>query len=228
MTTAELWARARRLANVNSTQWTDADILIDTNVIYQDLVETIVNRVWEDLFVSRFNSDSQVWITWYDLQEATATAKWHKKIKRVSVQYVSGWEFQVLNEVSQNSLWLSLEQYAENTPTFEAFFFLNGNKVHIFPAPTAEITDAVRIESSITPIDLVAGWAEALNLIPRQFHNIIVEWMLKYIFQHLWKTDLKNDAINNYERLKNDMVTELSDRITAPLGWMLPWLRHLE
>jgi hypothetical protein len=41
--------------------------------------------------------------------------------------------------------------------------------------------------------------------------------MIQYELGHLGKINEKNDAISNYERLKNVMVTELSDRVTAPL-----------
>ena len=228
MDNATIFARARRRINVNDVQRTDADMLLDLNTVYHDLIELIVNAVWEDLFIRSFNADTVTGQTWYDLQEATALLPWHKKIKRVSVQYASTDAFpKVLNEVAQNGLPLSLDYYAENTPANDAFFFLNGNKLHIFPAPDEAIVWAIEIKSAITPIDLVIGGAEALNLIPRQFHNTIVEWMVQYELGHLGKIQEKNDAIANYERLKNEMVTELSDRITAPLHWLFPNLEHL-
>lgn len=229
MDNTTIFARARRLINVNSIQWTDTDMLLDANVIYHDIVETIVNAVWEDLMIRAFNADSVTGQSAYDLQEATALVVWHKKIKRVSVQYSSTDTYpKVLNEVAQNWLPLALEYYEQNTATADAFFFLNGNKIHIFPAPSEDIIDAIEIKSAITPIDLVTGWAEALNLIPRQFHDTLVQGMIQFELQHLWKINEKNDAISNYERLKNDLVTKLSDRITAPLYWLQPDLSHLE
>ena len=229
MDNTTIFARARRLVNVNSVQWTDADMLLDANVIYHDIIETIANAVWEDLMIRAFWADTVTGQTWYDLQEATALITWHKKIKRVSVQYSSTDTYpKVLNEVSQNGLPLSLEYYAENTAPADAFFFLNWNKIHIFPAPSEDIIEAIEIKSAITPIDLVNWWAEALNLIPRQFHDTLVQGMIQFELQHLGKINEKNDAINNYERLKNDLVTKLSDRVTAPLVWLLPNLWHLE
>lgn len=229
MTIAEIYARARRLANVNSVQWTDTDMLLDINVIYQDLFETIINRVWEDFFTARFTSDTVIDQTWYDLQEATAITTWHKKIKRVSVKYSSNdTYFQVLNEVNQNSLTKDLAYYAENTPTTEAFYYINANKIHIYPAPTEVIIGAVRIESAVTPVDLITWGAEATVLIPRQFHTVIVMWLLQFIFWHLNKINEKNDAIETYNNLKNDMVTELSDRISSPAIGFLPPLTQYE
>ena len=229
MDNTTIFARARRRINVNSVQWTDADMLLDANTVYHDMIETIINAVWEDLFMRSFKSDTVIGQTWYDLQEATSILPWHKKIKRIEVFYKSTDLYpKVLNEVSQNGLPLSLDYYAENTAPADAFFFLNWNKAHIFPAPTEEIIEWVDIISAITPIDLVLGWAEALNLIPRQFHNTIVEWMIQYELGHLGKIKEKNDAIANYERLKNEMVTFLSDRVTTPLVWLLPNLSHLE
>jgi hypothetical protein len=193
------------------------------------MIELIINAVWEDLFMRSFLTDTVIGQTWYDLQEATALVVWHKKVKRIEVYYSSTDTIpKVLHEVSQNGLPYALDYYAENTSTADAFFFLNWNKAHIFPAPSEDIIEWVNIISAITPIDLVLGWAEALNLIPRQFHNTIVEWMIQYQLGHLWKINEKNDAINNYERLKNEMVTELSDRITAPIHWLFPSLTHLE
>ncbi len=224
-----LFASWRRLANVNSAQRTDVDMLLDANIIYHDLIELIVNSVWEDFFVKRFLSDTVIWQTAYDLTEATSLIVWHKKIKRVEVRYdENSTSFTVLEERNEDSLNMPLEYYAENTSVANAFFFMSWNRLNVFPAPVDEIIGWMRIESSVTPIDLVVWWAEALNLLPRQFHWTMLQGMLQFIFQHLWKINEKNDVIASYERLKYEMVTELSDRITAPLSWELPNLSMYE
>jgi len=229
MNNTEIFARARRLINVNSTQWTDIDLLIDVNVAYHDMLETIINRVAEDFFNTTFTADTVIWQSGYDLQIADATTEWYKKVKRISVKYKSTDEyFTVLKEVAFNWLELSKEYYAENTSPADAFYYLDWNQVMIFPEPSEEIVGWIRIETSVTAIDLVVGGAEALNKIPRQFHSILVQWTLQFQLQHLWKINEKNDAINEYQNLKNDMVTELSDRNSAPIMWLLPNLSHLE
>lgn len=228
MNVDSIFTRARRLANVNSTQWTDGDILEDLNIIYHDLCETIINEVSEDFFIKEFNTDTVIWQRAYDLQEATSIQTWHKKIKKVYVKFSANDTYYTeLKEVSFNWLRDDLDYYSDNTPTAEAFFFLKWNQIVIFPSPSEEIINWLIVESSITPIDLVAWWAEWTILIPRQFHNIIVQGMLQYIFAHLIKIWEKNDAINDYERLKNDMVSELSDRVIAPLLGELPNLEYL-
>lgn len=225
----DIKTRARRLANVNSVQWNDTDIMLDINTVYQDLVETIVNEVGEDFFTARFYSDTYLNQSAYDLTKATATVEWHKKIKRIGVRYsTANTYYKVLTEINENSLEQALEYYEDNTSTEDAFFFVKGDKIHIFPKTTEEISQWIRIDSAITPVDLLNGGAEATILIPRQFHNLIVQGSMIYIFQHLGKINEKNDAINNYERLKAEMVTELSDRVTAPNYWMLPDLSYLE
>jgi hypothetical protein len=45
MNNTELFARARRRINVNSTQWNDTDILLDLNTVYHDMIELIINAV---------------------------------------------------------------------------------------------------------------------------------------------------------------------------------------
>lgn len=228
MNVAWLFSRARRLANVNDVQWNDTDILADANVYYHDVVETIVNEVWEDLFIRPFLTNTVIDQTWYDLQEATATVLWHKKIKRVTVKFASTDDYpQVLSEVSENSLNRDVEYYADNTPTIWAFYYLEWNKIYIYPSPQEEIVWGLKIESSVTPIDLVWGWAESTILVPRQFHNVIVQWMLIAIYQHLNKRTELIDAENKYESMKNAMVTDLSDRVSSPLWWSLPNLDFL-
>jgi len=229
MNITDIKERARRLANVNSVQWNDNDIMLDINTTYQDLVETIVNEVGEDFFTAAFYADTVIEQSAYDLTQATATAEWHKKIKRVSVKYTTEDKYrQVLAEVNENSLDNALAFYEDNTAITDAFFFLRGNQINIFPKASEDISQAIRIDSAITPIDLLNWGAEATILIPRQFHNLIVQGSLVYIYQHLAKINEKNDAINNYERLKAEMVTELSDRVSSPNYGLLPNLDYLE
>lgn len=221
--------RARRLANVDSTQWSDTEIMEDMNVVYNDLFETIINRVWEDFFTATYKTDTVIWQSGYDLQTATASVEWHKKIKRVEIKYSSDDTYYTkLIEYNENMLDMPLEYYESNTSTIDAFYIIKWNKIHIYPTPTEEILNWVQIEFAPTPIDLILWGAEATVLIPRQFHSLISIGMLQYIYQHLWKINEKNDIIVQYERMKDEMVRELSDRATAPAYWVLPSLSVYE
>ncbi len=60
MNTAQIVARARRLTHTNANNYKDADALEDLNLVYQELVDTIVTEVDEDFFWDFVESDTVI------------------------------------------------------------------------------------------------------------------------------------------------------------------------
>lgn len=80
-------ARARRLYNVNTTQYSDADALTDLNELKNNFLSALINAVEEDWNWDKWTADTVALQGEYTLPLMGASTAGAKQIKQVSISY---------------------------------------------------------------------------------------------------------------------------------------------
>lgn len=223
MTVDQIISLARTLTYTDSGQVSDADALIFLNIVYHDIYSRIVNEVDEDYFWDVFSADTIENQNEYVLPLWSATTQWLFKITRVEVKRkstdsyfrnVPSWTLS--NYQKRSDVWI------QNNLTLEKEFYdIRENSIFIYPKPTEAITWWIKVSGIKTLIDLVSGGEEntifPLNPELRAYHNILALGMVKYINMTKGKTNEKNDAVSEYEREVQKMMSHIGNRNTWPV-----------
>lgn len=84
--------------------------------------------------------------------------------------------------------------------------------LYVYPYVTETIIDGIKIEWIANAIDLVVWWAEDTILIERNYHDILVQWLMWMIYQSQNK---QNEAIGqkqSYLTKKMDAILDITNR----------------
>jgi len=226
MTTAEIIAKARRLAHTNSTSYWDADAIIDLNNVYQDIIWDIVTYVDEDYFwdtgivTSVLNQYeyliADMWIN-PNAQKILQINKVFIKYKDTDTYYTKA------IRVTPTTLTKDIQWYADNQSKVNPFYYIQDDSVFIFPKPDVSVINWIKIFAIVEPLALTTISAEADIILAIRFHDLIATWMKQYIYGQFKQINEKNDAINEYNTKKKLMIKQMRSRdqweiaITAPI-----------
>lgn len=86
-TPSNIITRARRLYNVNTTQYSDADALTDLNELKNNFLSALINAVEEDWNWDKWTADTVSLQGEYTLPLMGASTAGAKQIKQVSISY---------------------------------------------------------------------------------------------------------------------------------------------
>lgn len=224
MNVQQILNKARRLWYITKQVYDDVMWLEDLNEIYQDIVTTIIQRVNEDYFYNIYTTSLTAWINEYKFQEPTSSEDWMNKLKELYIKYWN--EFKKARQIEESTMQESPEWYEVNQSPLYPLFKIADNSVFIYPKPS----NIWELKASVTiiPQDLLITDTEDRIKLQRQHHNVLVFWLLVYIYQQRGMINEKNDALATYERLKNDLVMKLSDRDLSPLETSIPDLSYYE
>lgn len=105
-----------------------------------------------------------------------------------------------------------------------------GNKLvlNIFPSIETVIKDAIKVDHIKSIIDLTSSTVEADILIERDYHEVLVAWLLPYIFQAKLMNSEKQLASQEYKDMEYEMLNAMSDRVQSPTTIQNPNLSLLE
>lgn len=95
---------------------------------------------------------------------------------------------------------------------------LNNQKIEIFPTPTENVTDWIKIDYEASNIDLLISDTEATIRFDRQYMYVLQYWM-EYRIVKRRKGAGSTEEVASYQRFiasVNDMLMEISDRIIRP------------
>lgn len=208
--------RARRLAYVDSSQYSDVVAIEDLNIIYHDIENTIITEVSEDFFWDYFTADTVIWQEEYNLPTWLI---WNYtslyKSLWISIKYSADTNFIKAERQYPYLLPQDLSHYKTNQPKSKPFYHISDKSYFIYPAPTEVVTNWIKIywiknladlTISSTASDIFA-WS-----IPTKFYYIISLWMLESIYQARWMLNEANNARNRYLQERSKLVEYLSDR----------------
>ena len=229
MDVAWIFTKARRDCFVETTDYSDADALIDLNLIYDDANSTIIDEVDED-----FYWDSSVDDTVVDQSEYPVTTTWGfdiDEVNKVFIKYKTTGDYIPARRINPISLDKHPSWYTENWSQSDPMYYFQDNSVFVYPAANSTdwvITDWIEVYTINMPIPLVNAWAESTIKLPKRFHRLLPIWLKQYIYATQGKLNEKNDAIAEYNQAKEKMVQQIRDRDQWIIAESTPDLSHLE
>lgn len=219
------------IALAYSDTWTTSNqiassVLIDwVNIAYHDLVETIKNEVDPDFFYDYWTTDIVANQNEYVLQVWDNNDVGIDKVTQVGVKYATtDTQFQLLSYKDSSSFDYMPEWYETNQPTSSWFYTAKDRSIFIYPTPTVNVTNWLRLHGIYTPIDLVEWGAEATIKFARQYHEGIALWARRRVYARRAMPDMEIDSINKFNEFKQGMVKSLRRQIAQPLNRQIPSL----
>ena len=219
---------SRTLTHSNDTQVPNATAIDYLNIVYSKVASRIISEIDEDFFWDEFLTDSVASQNEYVMAIPTATTVWMKKIQRVEIKWASNDSYKSLvNSDTISNYNDSTGDLNANLGISNAFYEVKDGSVFVYPNTTEVITDAVKIQATVTLIDLVIWWT-ATTIFPnsqdlREYHYLLATWMKQFIYGNKWLINEKNDSINEFETELNRVINSLKDRLTWPVVSELPY-----
>jgi len=218
LTIANRW---RALAHTDIDDYTNDFAVEDWNLVYQDLVDRIVSVTKWDYFWDKWTSDTVVDQSEY-LAEKLGIAPDDldiKKINKVFIKYTTDQDsFQRVRFQNPWALAQHPDVYKEWQPESDPFFYIQDNSVFVYPAPTEIVSWGIEIFVIHKPAELDIDSVSDDIEIPAQFHRILADWLVWYIFQRNGELNEAQLASQRYEQGIQDMIVFMKDRYNQPIN----------
>lgn len=119
------------------------------------------------------------------------------------------------------------EYYETNQSTNSPVAILfDDNKIKVFPTPSESITNWIKIvwPKRHFPLSTTTEDVEWCLLIPSDRHFALIPWLKYWFYGVMWIdfVQFKNEAKQEYERNKNDILASIQEREQEPLESSLP------
>ena len=217
--------RARGLWYVSSSQYTDAKALEDYNIVRSELSNLIMQNVNEKYFTIPIVTEAVIDQNEYTLTDDTNEVDVNK-VENVYIQYTATGDYIKAYKENRDRLPKDLSLYNETQSETNPFYFISLDSVYIYPASKEDVTNWVKLITSLTPQELLI-W-ETDSDFPREYRHIIALWMLPYIYQRRGLINEANNAEAVYQNEITNMILALSDRVSVPQESMIPNLSYYE
>ena len=163
MNVQEIIDRGRKLWYVSSTQYNDTISTQDFNIIYQDLVGKIIQRVNEDFFWDKLQA------TTIDNQEEYSLDSRVFKVKDVLIKYDSTDDYftpvreEFIDRLNKDASW-----YKTNQSKDDPFYIIADESIFLYPAPDTDEwwSDLLQMTTTLNASDLLISYDEASIILP--------------------------------------------------------------
>lgn len=214
MTPSQIIAQARLQSGTDSTNYTDAQGIVDFNAVYQDVISDIISDVDENHFWNEIKTDVVNGQNEYTVDDTQTSPNYRvDRINKVSVKYSDTDSYYVpATRISPRDMAYDSDWYEANQPKTAPVYYVADNSVFLFPKPGADVTAGLKIEVILQPVDLVIGDTEASVVIPPRFHKVLVQGIRQRIFASRMMLAEEQGAIAIYDKMKRDMVSQMKAR----------------
>lgn len=229
MDVAWIFIKARRDCFVEVADYSDADALIDLNLIYDHLNSRIIEEVDEDFYWDSSVDATVVWQSEYPIE--TTGSFDIVEVNKVFIKYTATDEPIQARRVSPLSLTKHPSWYTANQSKADPIYYVQDNSVFLYPAATEVVSKEnnwMEIYTINMPLPLEAAWAESTIKIPKRFHRLLPLGLKQYIYVTQGKLNEKNDAVAEFDAAADKMISQLRDRDQWEIIETTPDLSHLE
>lgn len=206
----------------SSMSWlSNADLLPFLNAfVYTRIQEAIRQRVDWEYFSYEYKANLVDWQDKYQLPQADATTTWVIKIIELAIKSSTDTYYTVIYEKGSKHDTKSTDYEAINANP--KYYDKRGGYVYLYPTPTENVTNWLKILASVTLPDLETTSAED-DIFPnhqqlRQYHSVLVAWLREVIYQISWDTELRQIAKQEFDRELQDMCWSLQ-KGQEPVFW---------
>lgn len=217
--------RARSLWYVSSSQYSDTNALEDYNIVRSQLSNQIMQNVNENYFSEILKTTWVVGQNEYALTDDVNSVNINK-VEDVFIKYTATGDYVKCTKTDKDSLQYDLDEYNTRQANTSPFYYVFADSVFIYPAITdLAVTEWVKVEVAITPSDLAISDTD--TLFPREYRSVLALWMLPLIYQRRWLINEAANANRVFTEAADNMVFNLSDRVSVPQNLIMPDLSRL-
>lgn len=193
MNVAQMIAQMRRKAKVNTTQYSDADALIDLNTLKDETWSAIVSSTDQSYNWERWETDTVALQGEYSLSLVAYNTAGTKVLSEVEITYDSttfddtgSLTYIKAARVDPTSLPNSWEWYEENQSNGAPIYYIADNSIFIAPVPrsTEAGTDYLRLTGIRKIADWTTSTAEADMRLPVDQASLLVYGLIVHALEH--------------------------------------------
>ena len=219
---------SRRLSYRTQAQVPD-DVLVEySNINYKQLVRKIITEINENFFYDERTTDLVENQTEYHMPSALSTSQWALKMLSVECKYKATDKY---IKLTSNTLWSlpkAIEYYKTEQPATNPFYRIAENSLFIYPTPTIDVVEWLRLFWIKNAINLAIDAEEWDFIIPKEYLHLIAYGNIYHIYLADWEIQKAQNMKQNYYDEMQQMIKELSDRNLSVEEIILPNLRWLE
>jgi len=210
-------------SNVSTTALTDAKALEFANRAYYKVINTIRKNVDEDFMCDVFLDDLVTDQTEYSFDTRWDDANTRTPIIKVTKLFLKyGEKYVRANPFALSDQWIDDTILKVQVPTSSPIYKIVDFSAFIFPAPTADVVNWIKIYGLYDPIPLTINTIEANIWVPASHHDMIISHMRYMYYEHISQLDKRAAAYNDMLTEELRMIRELSDRVNEPSEMVMP------
>lgn len=225
-------ARARRLYNINTAQYSDSDALSDLNELKNNFFSALINAVEEDWNWEKWTSDTVALQGEYSLPAMGASTAWAKQIKQIAIAYDNTtydntWAlvYTPATLVNPNTLEYHWSYYEENQDQASPIYYIADDSLFIAPIPLSgeAWTGYIELRGIKSIPDYSLSTTEAEMVFPLDVQQLFVQGMEPYAMRTkgMDRNEI-NAAIGEYERLQTKKIKEMTTRYETAMFMLYP------
>mgnify|MGYP003653000402 CR=1 FL=1 len=230
-TPAAIIAQMRRRCKVDTSQYSDANALIDLNTLKDSFWSEVVTNTPESYNWDSWKVDDTTLLSEYAMPTVAYDTAWAKKLKSIALNYngetyTTTGLFQYIDarEVNPNTLDHEWNYYVENQSTDDPIYFVADNSYFIAPSfRIANQADRIKLTWIRKIPDYTLTTTESAMKIPVDQQQALVFWLMIDWYFNKWVDDNTiNNAESRWERKKQEAIDQLSNRVESPTTFELP------
>lgn len=228
MNVTDILDMARDLTHQTVSQMPNPILIKYLNIVKNNFFSYLITSVDENYNWNYFSWDLVVWQDEYLFPAVAHDSTWLLKIQELYINYdwktYENWALKYVKviEVWQAELTMPWDYYVNKQSEEDPIFYIADNSVFIAPAPKLAIVNWIRVKWIQNIPDYTEATTEAELKIPLPYQDILVQWILPYIYKRIWNQQKSTFEMSEYIRQRKDLVEQLSNRKTWPHFMTLP------
>ncbi len=220
MNTVQIIAQMRRIVKIDTSQYTDANALIDLNTLKDEFwtaITTLKRKVnWQRWKTSTIALQSE-----YTLAEVASDTAGTKQLSWVAINYnwktyTETWLLKYIpaDKVNPYTLPYDWSYYEENQNINNPIYFVADNSYFIAPAPRTIVTNWIKLTWIRKIPDYTLTTTEEEMLLPIDAIQALSFWLAIFWFLNKWADDwVINSAEARRERKKKAALNWIDVRV---------------
>lgn len=221
MLISNIEAQLRTRTWVSTTQYSQAQFLLDINEAKDEFWSAIVDRLTVDYNYDIWTVDETSTISEYTMPEVAYNLAWMKILKWVAISY--DWEtfpntwllqYTKAREVNPNDLPHQWNYYVENQSQLDPIYYIADNSYFIAPAFRTELLlNRIQLTWIKKIVDYTISTTESEMRIPVDFQRLLIWAVIPFALMAKRADDNTiQKAQNDYEVKKTQAIQNLANR----------------
>lgn len=231
MLLSNIEAQLRTRTWVSTTQYSQAQFLLDINEAKDEFWSAIVDRLPVDYNYDIWTVDETSTISEYTMPEVAYNLAWMKLLKWLAISYdwetfTNTWllQYTKARQVNPHDLPFQWNYYVENQSQSDPIYYIADNSYFIAPAFRTELlSNRIQLTGIKKIADYTINTTEAEMRIPVDFQRLLIWAVIPFALMAKRADDNTiQKAQNDYEAKKTQALQNLANRKEWPIFMSYP------